>query len=274
MRGRRQGGFPPSTSPTSTQQHFRQPSRFERRLYTQNSEMLNASHQLLFGSKIRRKVTSKGRDSWRSIADFHREHNMSRFLVLVLLTAMTALGTEVTTPTGPSNQTTLATFNKDVLPVLQKNCQTCHRSGGVAPMSFTSYESTRPWAKAIKAAVINKKMPPWFADPHVGEFRNAPQLTQADINTLAGWADNGAAEGNAADKPKTVEFIDGWRIQPDVVVSCPHRIGLLRKVRERSVSLSFQTRSKKIPGFQRLRFVQVMPLWCIMSSCRFRSRAA
>ena len=146
---------------------------------------------------------------------------MSRFLVLVLLTAMTALGTEVTTPTGPSNQTTLATFNKDVLPVLQKNCQTCHRSGGVAPMSFTSYESTRPWAKAIKAAVINKKMPPWFADPHVGEFRNAPQLTQADINTLAAWADNGAAEGNAADKPKPVEFIDGWRIQPDVVVSMP-----------------------------------------------------
>ena len=146
---------------------------------------------------------------------------MSRFLVLVLLTAMTALGTEVTTPTGPSNQTTLATFNKDVLPVLQKNCQTCHRSGGVAPMSFTSYESTRPWAKAIKAAVINKKMPPWFADPHVGEFRNAPQLTQADINTLAAWADNGATEGNAADKPKAVEFIDGWRIQPDVVVSMP-----------------------------------------------------
>ena len=52
---------------------------------------------------------------------------MSRFLVFVLLTAMTALGTEITTPTGPSNQTQLATFNKDVLPVLQKNCQTCHR---------------------------------------------------------------------------------------------------------------------------------------------------
>jgi len=147
---------------------------------------------------------------------------MNRFLVLVLLTAITALGTEVTTPTGPSNQTTLATFNKDVLPVLQKNCQTCHRSGGVAPMSFTSYESTRPWAKAIKTAVITKKMPPWFADPHVGEFRNAPQLTQADINTLTAWADNGATEGNAADKPKPVEFIDGWRIQPDVVVSMPN----------------------------------------------------
>src|SRR5262245_31827635 len=146
---------------------------------------------------------------------------MNRLLVLVLLTAMTAVGTEITKPTGSSNQTQLATFNKDVLPVLQKNCQTCHRDGGVAPMSFTSFESTRPWAKAIKAAVINKKMPPWFADPHVGEFRNAPQLTQADINTLTAWADGGAPEGKAADKPPALQWNDGWRIQPDVVVSMP-----------------------------------------------------
>src|SRR5262245_13989475 len=146
---------------------------------------------------------------------------MTRFLVFGLLTAMTALGTEISSPTTPSDQTSIKTFNKDVLPVLEQNCQTCHRSGGVAPMSFTTYESTRPWAKAIKAAVINKKMPPWFADPHVGEFRNAPQLTQADINTLAAWVDSGATEGNAADKPKAIEFADGWRIQPDVVVSMP-----------------------------------------------------
>lgn len=142
---------------------------------------------------------------------------MSRFLVFVLLTAITALGAETTPSTAPTNQST--TFNKDVLPVLQRNCQVCHRSGGVAPMSFTTYESTRPYAKAIKAAVINKKMPPWFADPHVGEFRNAPKLTQAEIATLAAWADNGAAEGNSSDKPAPIKWPEGWRIQPDVVVS-------------------------------------------------------
>jgi hypothetical protein len=146
---------------------------------------------------------------------------MSRFLVFVLLMAMTALGTEIAVPTGPSNQTQLATFNKDVLPVLQKNCQVCHREGGVAPMAFTSFESTRPYAKAIKAAVLNKKMPPWFADPHVGDFRNAPTLTQADINKLAAWADSGATEGKAADKLAPVQWNDNWRIQPDVVVSMP-----------------------------------------------------
>src|SRR5262249_17980035 len=58
-----------------------------------------------------------------------------------------------------------------------------------------------------------------FADPHYGEFRNAPKLTQADINTLAAWADTGAREGNPADKPAAAEWVKGWRIQPDVVVS-------------------------------------------------------
>ena len=132
---------------------------------------------------------------------------MTRILVCVLLTAMTALGTEITTPTGSSNQTSVTTFNKDVLPVLQNNCQTCHRPGGVAPMSFMTYESTRPWAKAIKSAVLSNKMPPWFADPHVGEFRNAPKLNQTDITKLAAWVDSGATEGNPSDKPADRKFI-------------------------------------------------------------------
>jgi hypothetical protein len=151
---------------------------------------------------------------------------MTRILAFALLTTMTVLGTEVPSPSSTSNPNQLATFNKDVLPVLQNNCQVCHRPGGVAPMSFMTYESTRPWAKAIKAAVVSKKMPPWFADPHVGEFRNAPKLAQADIAKLTAWADNGAREGEPADKPAAREWVDGWRIQPDVVVSMsqPYRV--------------------------------------------------
>jgi hypothetical protein len=146
---------------------------------------------------------------------------MTRFLVFVLLMAMTALGTQISSPSVPSGQAPLVTFNKDVLPILQNNCQVCHRPGEVAPMSFLTYESTRPWAKAIKAAVLSKKMPPWFADPHYGGFRNAPKLTQAEINTLAAWADSGAREGNAEDKPAASQWTEGWRIQPDVIVSTP-----------------------------------------------------
>jgi len=131
---------------------------------------------------------------------------------------MTVLGMESSPTTVPTDKASLVTFNKDVLPVLQENCQSCHRPGGIAPMALLTYEGTRPWAKAIKTAVLNKQMPPWFADPHVGEFRNAPKITQSDINTLVAWADSGASEGNAADKPAAREWAEGWRIQPDVVV--------------------------------------------------------
>src|SRR6201984_959379 len=76
------------------------------------------------------------------------------------------------------------TFNKDVLPVLQKNCQECHRPGEVAPMSLLTYSDARPWAKAIKAAVVSKKMPPWFADDGYAHFANDKRLNDADIAKL------------------------------------------------------------------------------------------
>src|SRR5262249_12935200 len=140
---------------------------------------------------------------------------MTRFCAFVLLVAMSALGSETGSPAISSGQ---VSFYKDVLPVLQNNCQMCHRAGGVAPMWFLTYETTRPWAKAIKSAVLNRQMPPWFADPHYGDFRNAPKLSAADITTLVAWADGGAAEGNSADKPAAREWAEGWRIQPDVVI--------------------------------------------------------
>ena len=69
-------------------------------------------------------------------------------------------------------------FTKDVLPILQSKCQGCHRPGEIAPMSFLTYKDVRPWAKAIREAVLVKKMPPWFADPHYGKFRNDQSLNQ------------------------------------------------------------------------------------------------
>src|SRR6266851_449657 len=86
------------------------------------------------------------------------------------------------------------TFHKDVEPILQGNCQTCHRPGQVAPMSFLTYQSVRPWAKAMKAAVLVRKMPPWFADPRHGPYLNDRSLKQNEIDTIAKWADAGAPE--------------------------------------------------------------------------------
>jgi len=113
------------------------------------------------------------------------------------------------------------TFTKDVLPIFQQNCQSCHRPGQTAPMSLLTYESTRPWAKAIKEAVVTRTMPPWFADPEVGHFANDRRLSGNDIKTLANWVDQGAPEGTLKDKPLTKEWTEGWDIKPDVVYEMP-----------------------------------------------------
>jgi hypothetical protein len=119
------------------------------------------------------------------------------------------------------NTSATVTFNKDVLPILQKNCQQCHRPGEVAPMSLLNYTDARPWAKAIKAAVVTQKMPPWFADPRYGHFSNDRRLTDAEINTLVAWADHGAPEGDKKDAPAPLIFQNGWNIKPDIVVEMP-----------------------------------------------------
>ena len=113
------------------------------------------------------------------------------------------------------------TFNKDVLPVLQKNCQECHRPGEVAPMSLLTYSEARPWAKALKAAVVTQKMPPWFADPRYGHFANDRRLSPEEIAVISAWADNGAPEGDAKDKPAPLTFHQGWEINPDMVIEMP-----------------------------------------------------
>src|SRR5260370_8201074 len=79
-------------------------------------------------------------------------------------------------------------------------------------MSFLTYKDTRPWAKAIREAVLLRKMPPWFADPAHGSFQNDRRLSEQEIGTLAAWADNGAAEGDPKDAPKPVAFVEGWNI--------------------------------------------------------------
>lgn len=121
-----------------------------------------------------------------------------------------------------SGATGSVTFSKDVAPILQKNCQGCHRPGEAAPMSLRTYQEARPWAKAMKQAVLAKKMPPWFADAQYGHFRNDRSLPQKDIDTLVSWVDAGAPEGDPKDLPQPLAFVDGWNIgQPDMVLEMP-----------------------------------------------------
>src|SRR5438552_6312224 len=148
-----------------------------------------------------------------------------RMTVVALLAVGIAAMTSSMKATAGENSSS-ATFYKDVLPILQKNCQTCHRPGEIAPMSFMTYKDTRPWAKGIKTAVVSRQMPPWFADPNYGHFANERTLSDATIKTLVAWADGGALEGDAKDAPAPVNLVEGWSFKPDMVIEMPQDIQL------------------------------------------------
>ena len=114
------------------------------------------------------------------------------------------------------------TFYHDVLPILQDRCQSCHRAGEIGPMPLGSYAEVRPWARAIRQAVISRKMPPWNAEGAPGKYRNDPSLSPTEIATLTRWIDGGAPEGNIRDAPPPRNFVPGWSIgAPDVVFEMP-----------------------------------------------------
>jgi mono/diheme cytochrome c family protein len=80
---------------------------------------------------------------------------------------------------GGAGASAKPTFYREVLPILQQHCESCHRAGGIAPMAFETYEGTRPYAEAIRRATQDKSMPPWFAAPGIGRFSNDPSMTPA-----------------------------------------------------------------------------------------------
>ena len=116
------------------------------------------------------------------------------------------------------------TFTNDVAPILQRSCQRCHRPGSVAPMSFITYEDTRPWARAIKEKTALREMPPWFIEKNIGiqEYKDDISLTDEEIATFAAWADAGAPRSDPADMPPLIVWADAdeWTIRH----SGPHRV--------------------------------------------------
>ncbi len=136
---------------------------------------------------------------------------------LCLSTALTVLSAS-----GFAADSQTPTFYKDVLPILQQRCQTCHRPGEPGPMPLLDYAGTKPWAPAIRQAVSSRQMPPWFADPSIGRFANDRSLRAEEIRTITAWVDAGAPAGDPHDAPKPVHWIEGWTIgQPEIVFEMP-----------------------------------------------------
>src|SRR5579863_10113456 len=140
---------------------------------------------------------------------------MPRYRVHILILAVCAATAfficHRTQHVAAANQSESApTFYRDVFPILQQHCQSCHRPGEIAPMPLVTYEQTRPFASAIASDATQRKMPPWFADPSVGHFSNDPSLSPEEIATLAAWSAAHAPAGNPADAPASRQWAEGW----------------------------------------------------------------
>jgi len=149
------------------------------------------------------------------------------------LTAAALIALSILAFTAPvaSQQPAAPTFTKDVAPIFQEKCQSCHRPGYIAPMSLVTYEEARPWAKAIKERVVTRQMPPWHLDKTVGiqKFANDRSLSDEQLSTIVRWVDGGAQKGDAKYMPAPRQWPDDsvWNFAevfggpPDLIVKSP-----------------------------------------------------
>ena len=144
----------------------------------------------------------------------------------IVLIGLTAAFVTPTLRAGQQAPSRAVTFTKHIAPMLQRSCENCHRTNGVAPMPLTTYDEARPWARAIKRKTGSREMPPWFIEKGIGiqQFKDDPSLSDAEIEDIAAWVDSGAPRGNPADMPPPRRYADagGWSIgTPDLIVSSP-----------------------------------------------------
>ena len=100
------------------------------------------------------------------------------------------------------------TYARDVAPIMQQKCQTCHRPGSVAPMALLTYQDARRWASSIRQQVSQRIMPPWPLDHSIGvqSFKNDRSLSDEQISTIVSWVDAGAPMGDSADEPPAIDW--------------------------------------------------------------------
>ncbi|MDH4065902.1 MAG: cytochrome c [Acidobacteriota bacterium] len=136
----------------------------------------------------------------------------------------------VAAPAAAQSQPAQVTFTKDVAPIFQKACESCHRKDSLAPMSLVTYEEARPWARSIKARVASRQMPPWHIDRSLGiqHFQNDRSLTDEQVATIVKWVDSGAPKGNMQDMPPPVQWPseEVWNFasmfgEPDLIIKTP-----------------------------------------------------
>ena len=153
----------------------------------------------------------------------------SALLGLIAVLGFVAASSAVPSAQAPTSPVAASvkpvTFTKDVAPILQRSCQTCHRPDQMAPMSLLTYEDVRPYARSIKTRTAARAMPPWHIERNIGiqKFKDDPSLTDEEIATIGAWVDQGAPKGDMADMPppRVFESDEIWHFKPDLVVEMP-----------------------------------------------------
>ena len=111
------------------------------------------------------------------------------------------------------------TYSNQIVRILNKRCVECHRDGEIAPFTLTSYDDVMGWEDTIVEVLEDKRMPPWFANPEHGKFRNDARLSPKERELIFKWVENGMPEGDRADMPPAPKFPKGWRIrEPDQIL--------------------------------------------------------
>jgi hypothetical protein len=157
----------------------------------------------------------------------HATRTRSAFAAVLALSAVALI---LTFPSNAAAGPAAPTFTKDIAPIFQEKCEACHRPDSIAPMSLVTYEETRPWARAIRARVESRQMPPWHLDKSVGiqKFKNDRSLSDEQIDTILHWVDAGAPKGDPKDMPPAKKWPNeqGWNFAelfgqqaPDMVIT-------------------------------------------------------
>lgn len=174
----------------------------------------------------------------------------------VILVALCLAFHAVPAPADDSAPNSGVTFAKDILPILQQNCQGCHRplglnlGGMVAPMPLTKYEEVRPWVKAIAKTVKSGQMPPWHAShDQAGVFLNERRLTDEQIATVVKWAESGAPTGDMKDAPEPLHWPEGgWAIgKPDLEVKFDEPFMVKDDVEDLNIDIPTQLTDAQLP---------------------------
>lgn len=167
-----------------------------------------------------------------------------------------ALGCPITAKAPSSTGKATITFHRDVLPILQNRCQSCHRPGDVGPFALQTYQQALKWGNEIKEFTQSRQMPPWKAEQH-GVFANERPMPELEIATLAAWVEQGMREGEAKDAPPVKQFPSGWHLgEPDLVLEMPSEMSVAASGRDLFRCIVFPT---NLPQDTYIRAVEVQP---------------